>query len=110
MEPKGKAKLKCYHKDKEYELDFQVVDGNSPAIIGRDACTELGLIKRVFKIGNEDNILGEYEDLFTGLGCVPGLHHIQLDKEVPPVIHAPRKVPVALKDKVKVELNRMEDI
>lgn len=110
MEPKGKVKLKCYYKDKDHEFEFQVVDGNSPAIIGRDACTELGVVKRVFKIGTEDDILGEYEDLFTGLGCVPGLHHIQLDKEVPPVIHPPRKVPVALKNRVKDELDRMEDI
>ncbi|KAI4884219.1 hypothetical protein NFI96_005617 [Prochilodus magdalenae] len=39
-----------------------------------------------------------------------GSHHIQLDKDVPPVIHPPRKVPVALKNRVKEELNRMEDI
>lgn len=48
--------------------------------------------------------------MFTGLGCVPGLHHIQLNPDVTPVIHPPRKVPIALKDRVKAELDRMEDL
>ena len=60
MEPNGKAMFKCYHMDKEYQLEFQVAEGKSPAIIGRDACTKRGLIKRVFKVENEDDILREY--------------------------------------------------
>ncbi len=58
---------------------------------------------------DQTDILNEYNDVFTGLGCIPGLHHIQLSPDVAPVIHAPRKVPIALKDRVKMELKRMED-
>lgn len=62
----------------------------------------LRLIKKVYNVEKKDqtDILREYKDVFTGLGCVPGLHHIQLN----PVIHAPWKVPIALKDRVKMEL------
>ncbi|KAK7878469.1 hypothetical protein WMY93_034308 [Mugilogobius chulae] len=48
--------------------------------------------------------------ILGGLGCVPGLHHIQIDPAVPPVVHPPRKVPIALKDQIKTELDRMEQI
>ncbi len=106
MEPKGKAMLKCGYKDNEFELELQIVDEDSPAILGRESCSRLGLIKRVYKVENKDqtDILNEYKDVFTGLGCIPGLHNIQLNLDVAPVIHAPRKVPIALKDRVKMEL------
>ncbi len=35
---------------------------------------------------------------------------IQLNLDVAPVIHPPRKVPIALKHRVKMELKRMEDL
>ena len=46
---------------------------------------------------------------FKGLGCLPGEYNIKLNPSVPPVVHAPRKVPVALHDHVKEELQRMEN-
>jgi len=68
----------------------------------------MGLVKRLQVLKTESDILSEYEDLFTGLGCILGVYHIQTDPEVTPV--APRKVPVALKDKIETELKRMESL
>ncbi|KAL9953715.1 hypothetical protein ACROYT_G041171 [Oculina patagonica] len=55
------------------------------------------------------DILQEYSDLFQGLGCLPGEHAIKINPAVTPVVHPPRKVPVALKGKIKEELDRMEE-
>lgn len=71
------------------------------------------MVKRIYQLATKDNYilkghLRTYEDLFTGLGCIPGQHHIQIDTTGPPVVHAPRKVPVSLKDKIVEELHRME--
>lgn len=118
--PKGKPRKmeKKVHEIEQQEdaelfriLEFQIVDEDSPAILGREACSKLGLIKRIYKVENKDqtDILNEYKYVFTGIGCVPGLHHIQLNPDVTPVIHAPRKIPIALKG-VKMELKRMEDL
>ncbi|CAC5387637.1 unnamed protein product [Mytilus coruscus] len=49
----------------------------------------------------------KYSDLFTGLGCLPGIHKIHVDDSSTPVVHPPRKVPVSLKGRIKIELDRM---
>ena len=46
----------------------------------------------------------EYGDVFSGLGCLPGQIKIQLRKDAQPVVHAARNVPIALRDKLKTEL------
>ena len=45
---------------------------------------------------------------FTGTGKLPGQYNIEVDPNVKPKIHPPRKVPVALKEKIKKELDRLE--
>ncbi len=52
----------------------------------------------------------EYKDVFEGLGCLPGEHRISIDDTVAPVVHACRKVPFALREKLKEELARMEKL
>lgn len=39
-----------------------------------------------------------------------GMHTIGVDKTVTPVVHPPRKIPIAIKDKVKTELDRMTEM
>ena len=42
----------------------------------------------MYKAENKDqtDILSEYQDVFTGVGCVPGLPHIQLNPDAAPVL------------------------
>ena len=61
---------------------------------------ENGLIK--------DKILAEYPDYFNGIGKLPGMYHISLDADVQPVAHSPRRVPVALRDDIKIDLQSVE--
>lgn len=58
----------------------------------------------------DDDILKVWslESLFDGLGCIPGYYRIEVDPSVKPVVHAPQKVPVALKDRIIEKLHRME--
>lgn len=110
MSPVGKATLICKYKGKSHEVDFQIIDANAPAILGRETCEKLGMVKRIHEVKAEDDPLKDFEDLFVGLGCLPGHHHIQINPEISPVIHPPRRVPVALKDKIVEELHRMEKL
>jgi hypothetical protein len=103
----GAKSLVCGRK---YDLPFFVVDTKAQAILGKKACTDIGLIARVLSVEKEltkETMLNSYEDVFKGRGELPGKHHISMDESVTPVIHPPRKVPAALRDKVKTELDRM---
>ncbi|CAC5375554.1 unnamed protein product [Mytilus coruscus] len=92
------------------------------SVIGAKTCEAMKLLKRIHSITQTCNLQQttkpflpekleqQYGDLFTGLGCLPGTHKIRINKTVAPVVHAPRKIPIAIKDKVKAELDRMEDI
>ena len=96
------------HNGKSYPVQCFVVPTNSPAILGLDTCKRLNLIKRVMTIHpNTPDYLVNYEDVFGELGVLDGEHHICLDPSVKPVVDPPRKIPYLLKEKVKIELNRM---
>ena len=41
------------------------------------------------------------------MGDLPGEYHIVTDDTVPPVVHPPRRVPVALRDQIKEKLDEM---
>ena len=59
-----------------------------------------------------ESIMKEYSDVFDNktLGRLPVQHTIRLKEEAKPVIHAPRKIPAALRTKVKDELDRMQQL
>ena len=49
-------------------------------------------------------ILNESADVFDGIGCFEGEYHITLDSTV---MHYPRRVPVALREPLKEELDTL---
>lgn len=115
IHPTGKVQLECQYKGQNYQLEFQVIEQDASTLIGAQACKQMEIIKRVHKVQKNPSeslpeILCEYPDVFQGLGCLSGEHTIQIDPSVKPVIHPPRKVPLAIRDKVKEELDRMEKI
>ncbi|XP_021341363.1 uncharacterized protein K02A2.6-like [Mizuhopecten yessoensis] len=56
---------------------------------------------------DKKSVLSEYSDVFTGIGQFPGNCTIHINPDVQPVVNPPRKVPIALRDKLKAELERM---
>ena len=50
----------------------------------------------------------EFPEEFKGTGKLPGKYHMDLDDTVKPVIHPARRVPVAIKDQLKTELDELE--
>lgn len=108
----GKCNLKVLYKQNEYILEFIVADVASPPILGRDSCCELNVIKLTLAVTSTSEssysyITNEYSDVFEGIGCMPGEYKIEIDSSITPVVHAPRKVPVALRDSIKQKLDAM---
>ena len=59
-------------------------------------------------IRSTEDLIKEFPDQFMGIGRFPGKYKIQLQHDVHPVIHGPRKCPIALCQKVKKHLKKME--
>ena len=55
------------------------------------------------------SLLEEYDDVFDGLGALPGAYKIAIDEQAQPVVHAPRRVPVALRPCIKNKLDELVD-
>ena len=64
---------------------------------------------KVYKLPiTKDYILREYNDVFKGIGTLPGgPYHIRLKEQYRPVQHPPSSVPVAMQSAYNAELNRL---
>ncbi len=49
----------------------------------------------------------QFPDIFEGFGILPFTYKMQLKKDAQPVVHAPRRVPAPLHEKLIKELERM---
>ena len=106
----GTVTLKCRLNKQMHNLKFFVTKDDKKSILSRNACQSLGLIKRCKNPSEIDKVeIEEFHDAFEGLGCLPGVVKIKVDTNIQPVVHPPRKVPIALRDRVKQELEKMVD-
>ena len=96
--------------NKTVPLQFFVVNTEASPIIGLKTCEQLNWIKRIYKLAADyGSMLGDY-DVFGDLGCLLEEYHIHVDSTVKPVAHPARRVPFALKDELKSELDRMTSL
>ena len=65
--------------------------------------------KHALPLGDDpkSKIIDLFPELFKGVGCVDTLYRIELEPDAILVKHAPRRVPEAIKPKVKDELDRL---
>ena len=114
--PIGKVMLFVERKGHRHKVHFYVVKSKVVPILGKDACVGMGLVKILdcdsINMVKEASILGDsvlkqYADVFDGLGELPGEYTLRLHPDIAPVVHPPRKLPVALREIVKTELDAM---
>ena len=105
----GKAILYITHKGHKFPVIFIIADIQAAPILGLSTCTRLDLIQRVMKVNQSTtpDYVKNFKDCFDVIGKLPGTHHIATDPSVTPVVHPPRKLPIALKSKLKKELQSM---
>ncbi|XP_069744399.1 uncharacterized protein [Narcine bancroftii] len=128
----GKVQIKGKHKGKSIICTFFVVDADGPAILGLNSCQKLQLIsvsneireKKMSKrinsdtpleqhppITNKAKLMDMYPECFADtVGCFGNFeYHNTIDPKYKPIIHAPWKVSIELKQKLKQELEEMEE-
>ena len=120
----GTCELILSHHGHSKSCVFHVVNTEGPTTLGLPTCSDMKLVTLNYGIattqtravptpdpqGNTDaksEILCQHQDCFQGIGCFQGEFHITLDPTVPPVIHPSRRVPEALREPLKIELDAL---
>ena len=87
IKPKETVTLPCTIKDSKHDISFQVIGKRAPTILGDETSENIGLTKKLFTMSpnpNEQDIIENYKDLFTGIGCLEGEYSIKIDRSVIP--------------------------
>ena len=122
----GFARLRVEYNGSKHDLNFVIADQKVTPLLGLKSSQGMGLVKIMVSgfdttVNNinavpeqavpenvsSDSVLSPFADVFQGVSCLPGEYSIQLDKEVRPVVHPPRRVPVPKKEAMKAELDKM---
>ena len=114
----GTCELRLSHGGHSKPYPFHVVNTTGPTILGLPTCRDLRLVTLNYSLTTakqdplgsteaKEELLCQYQDCFEGIGCFKGEFHITLDPAVPPVIHPPRRVPEALREPLKKELEAL---
>ena len=84
--------------------------GTHPAPVPTTASTTkpATVLEAAKSIRSTDDLIKEFQDQFKGIGRFPSKYKIWLHHDAHPMIHAPRKCPIALCLKVKEHLDKME--
>jgi len=117
--PIGRTMLRVKRQGTTHSLHFYMLQ-KSPVtpILGRASCLGMNLIKIIDSDaihGVEttaqnlffDIVLKSFRDVFEGIGTLPGEYTIKTNNDIAPVVHPPRRLPIALQDAVKNELDSL---
>ena len=122
IEQFGVVKIPCqYSHGRWYDTKDFLVDSEGPGILGLPSLRQLNLVTLHCAVkadgqsiqSNEhncvliDDLLKQFPNQFDCIGNFQGEYHIVTDPQVQPVMHAPRKCPIKLKDEIKNCLDDM---
>lgn len=121
--PAGRCSLDVVNprSQEEFEIEFFVFDHpGAVLLLGSKTVQEMGLIHvnrdkilavttGMGKINNMAELADEFPDVFDGTGCLEGQYHLVLDDTARPVVHPPRRVPVAMRTKLEEELDSLTE-
>ena len=111
----GVVRLPCNYSSSDWSTtEFYIAETTGPAILGLPSSRELKLITLNCEIHSSSAPITSTEDLvklypssFDRIGNFPGTYHIVVDQHVLPVIHAPRKCPIQMRDEIISEIDSM---
>ena len=125
-------RLHTRYKNRQMDLLYLVVDGNFTPLLGCDACLDLDLKFTNLQLidspepdratpktqgtsgdqtmFHKDSVLYGYQDCFIDKpGKLPNKVHLEVDTSVAPVVHPPRKIPVAMLEPAREKLKEVEE-
>ena len=128
----GKVIIRVWRSSKSYKLECKLIESERVRpLLGRKACLGMNVIRyldndllytpparkgQVYTVTEGlhcqpaclDNLIAFFPQVFAdGPGTLTGYHHIKTDPKVAPVQHAPRRVPVPIREKLRRLLDEM---
>lgn len=105
----GTITLKSKIKNKAEYIEFVIVNTTSKPLLGLESCKKLNLVKKVDIVQlNETKkkatFIKKNKEIFEGLGECPHMVNIKVKEGAIPVINPPRRVPLMLKNDLKINL------
>ena len=80
-------------------MNLQLIDTPEPHVMNSETSRQ-----------DEDQRLFQFQDCFSdNPGKLPTKVHLEIDPSVPPVVHPPRKIPIALLEPAQEKLKEMEE-
>ena len=112
----GTVVIPCKHQESSWEdALFYVVQSDGPVIVGIQTSIQLGLVSLHCPVNTQTHVddintlIKLFPDQFDRIGEFRTTHRLMVDPNVPSHVDAPRKIPIALKDRIKAELDKMEN-
>ena len=109
LEPLGYIKVETLNpKNKQcFPTEYTVVTAGFTALLGSESVQQFGIMSLLQTGSTQPDLVSEFQDLFSGVGKLEGKLHLEIDKSVPRVVLPVRKVPFAVKDSLKQEIERL---
>ena len=116
MKTCGTCMLQCYGRKKRYDIEFIVIEEDRQPVLGAPTCLkenflivpEVKNLQHAGSLLSMEDIDAKYMDVFTGLGKIGDKCSIKLNENCAGVVNPSRRIPFAIKDKVKNKLIDLE--
>ena len=112
-----------------FKLNCKLIDGtNIRPLLGRKACLQMNIVSYldndalskpytgdwpVYALEgvtamSKEQLIKQHPKVFgPGIGLLEGQHHIRINSACNPVQHAPRRIPIAIRDQLKTTLENL---
>ncbi|KAK2564593.1 Retrovirus-related Pol polyprotein from transposon 17.6 [Acropora cervicornis] len=117
LQPLGYVKVETLNSKNErcFLTEYTVVPEGYTPLLGSESVQQFCLItvhadnimSLLHTASMQLDLVSEFHDIFSGEGKLEGKLHLEIDKSVPPVALPVRKVPFAVTDPLKQELERL---
>ena len=104
-----------------------IVKENCNSVLDARASQQMKLLQvisaNIFEVKNKPNtvpvcqqplspewLMTAYPEVFEGVGTLPGILHLEIDKSVPPVQLPVRRIPLAVRDSLKHDIDRLVEL
>ena len=110
----GAVKLPCRYRGKYFKGKFFIANTDGPTIFGLELCQKLNIVVinaiQSTPLNELDKLKQNYPTCFQGLGKLPYECQIALKPDAVPVQRPSRRPPIQLRQKIRDELKRMEEL